>query len=62
MDKRRIEELQAQVYGFVFALLDGEPGIDGEWAGKVATAAAKEVRRVLLDPDDEGADMGELMA
>lgn len=49
----RINLLAADVYDYVFSLLDNEPEIAGGLAGKIATALEKEFKRMLEDDDEE---------
>lgn len=47
MDRDRINLLAADVYDYIFQLLDGEPELTGGKAGKVATALEREFIRLL---------------
>ena len=48
MDKKRIDELNEEIYWFVFHLLDNEPELNGYQAGEIAA----EIQEVFLNETD----------
>jgi hypothetical protein len=44
----RLEELLSVVWSEVFNIIDGEPDLDGDDAGKIATAAENAARQATL--------------
>jgi hypothetical protein len=48
MNAVRLEELLSDLWAYVFAMFDREPGVTGDDAGKIATAAENAARQVTL--------------
>jgi hypothetical protein len=54
MDKHRIDTLADEVYNTVFQLLDGEPEMNGDDAGRIAAQVTNRFRGAMAELDDDG--------
>jgi hypothetical protein len=56
MHYERVEAYRVDVYNMVFQMLDSEPDLDGDYAGRVAAATSRAFEKAILAEDGDCPD------
>ena len=51
MHYERVEAYRVDVYNMVFQMLDSEPDLDGDYAGRVAAATSRAFEKAILEEE-----------